>query len=73
MSVEACFLKHASTPAPQVLRISLIGPNVLTGAICGESVVHRLHNLPPWPPGALCQRRVATLLHPLMKARGTSD
>ncbi|CAL8370606.1 unnamed protein product [Boreogadus saida] len=46
--------------APQVLRISMIGTNALTGAICRESVVHRLHNLPPGPPGALCQRRVAT-------------
>ena len=60
MSVEACFSKHASPCAPQVLRISMIGTNVLTGAICWESVVHRLHNLSPWPPGALCQRRVAT-------------
>ena len=60
MSVEACFLKHASPRAPQALRISMIGTNVLTGAICWESVVHRLHNLSPWPPGALCQRRVAT-------------
>ena len=54
MSVEACFLKHASPPAPQVLRISMIGTDVLTGAICRKSVVHRIHNLPHWPPGAGC-------------------
>ena len=56
MLFKACF-----PPAPQVLRISMIGTNALTGAICCKSVVHRLHNLPPGPPGALCQRRVATV------------
>ena len=48
MHFKACF-----PPAPQVLRISMIGTDVLTGAICRKSVEHRLHNLPPWPPGAL--------------------
>ena len=58
MLFKACF--HTCSSGALFIN-SLIGPNVLTGAICRKSVVHRLHNLPPWPPGALCQRRVATI------------